>query len=310
MGQTAAVTIGSHLRALLGFSRFLQATLSVAQPFCAALVALQGFPTPDRLLLGLSAAWAGFLAVFALNDFLDEGLDRRRFAHLRGYDDFDIDSAMVRHPLAQGQLTRTLGVLWIGGLGLYALVAAYLLQPRAAFLFLLAALLEVAYCKLARITPLKTVPSGAMVGVGALAGWAAMSAAVRPLEMGLLFLWMFAWEIGGRNIVNDFADVEEDARLGVRTVPLVYGPRAAARLVFVCLLCTVLAAAGLGLAAGLHPLSYLLPSGLAGVYLLVWPGIRLLRQPTPQQSLALFNRASFYPPAVLVALIASLYLPF
>ncbi len=46
--------IGNNIRPLLAFSRVLQATLSVAQPFAAALVALHGFPSPDRLLLGLS----------------------------------------------------------------------------------------------------------------------------------------------------------------------------------------------------------------------------------------------------------------
>lgn len=286
----------------------LQATLSVAQPFSVALIALHGLPSVDRLLLGLSAAWAGFLAVFALNDLLDVDLDRARFAHLRGFEGFDIDSALSRHPLAQRQVPFPLGVTWIAGLALYALAGAYLLNPFAAALFLLAALLEALYCKLARLTPLKFLVSGAMVGVGALAGWVAMTEEVRPWEMAVLFLWMFAWEIGGRNLVNDFADVEEDVLLGIKTVPVVHGPRVAAHLTFWFLVATNVAALALQPASQLGIL-YLVAASSAGLYLLLWPGFQLLRSPTPGKAMALFNRASLYPPAVLAILLASLYLP-
>jgi 4-hydroxybenzoate polyprenyltransferase len=296
------------LRGLFGFSRSVQATLSVAQPFAVALVALHGFPSLDRLILGISAAWAGFLAVFALNDLLDVELDRARFSHLRKYEAFDIDSTLVRHPLAQRQIGVRLGMLWVGILATYALVAAYLLNPPAAGLFLAAALLELLYCKLARVTPWKIVPSGAMVGVGALAGWVAMTGEIRPLEMSLLFLWMAAWEIGGRNIVNDFADVDEDERLGVKTVPVVYGPRVAARMTAFFLGVTLLASLLLQPAAQLNAV-YPAGAALVGGYLLIWPAIRLLRAPVPRNALSLFNRASLYPPVMLIVLIASLYLP-
>jgi 4-hydroxybenzoate polyprenyltransferase len=299
----------SQLKMLLGFSRVAQASLSVAQPFAAALIALHGFPPIDRLLLGLSAAWAGFLAVFALNDLLDIEVDRVRFAHLRGYDDFDLDSAMVRHPLAQEQLPFGLGAAWVGGLATYALVAAYMLSPIAAGMFVLAALLEAIYCKLAGVTHLKFLVSGAMVGVGALAGWIAMTSEVRLLEFALVFLWMAAWEMGGRNITNDFADVEEDERLGVKTVPLVYGPKAAAFLTLALILLTNGAALALTLVSHLN-IACLVGMAAAGLLLLLLPALKLIVSPTPQNALSLFNRASFYPPVALAVLIVSLYLPF
>ena len=127
-----------YLRPLLGFSRVLQATLSVAQPLLAGLIALHGFPSLDRTALALSAAWAGFLAVFAMNDLLDINLDKARFAHLRDYSGFDVDSALVRHPLAQRQIPYWLGVAWIGGLTAYALIGGYILSPLAPLMFLLA----------------------------------------------------------------------------------------------------------------------------------------------------------------------------
>jgi 4-hydroxybenzoate polyprenyltransferase len=306
--MASAGRVMGTLRGLFGLSRSVQATLSVAQPFAVALVALHGFPSLDRLIIGISAAWAGFLAVFALNDLLDVEVDRARFSHLRQYEAFDIDSALVRHPLAQRQIGVRLSVLWIGILAAYALVAAYLLNPPAAGLFLAAALLELLYCKLARVTPWKTMVSGAMVGVGALAGWVAMTGEVRPLEMSLLFLWMAAWEIGGRNIVNDFADVEEDEQLGIRTVPVVYGPRVAALMTSLFLGLTLLASLALQPASQLSTL-YLAGAALVGGYLLIWPAIGLLRAPVPRNARSLFNRASLYPPAMLIVLIASLHLP-
>jgi 4-hydroxybenzoate polyprenyltransferase len=303
----ATGSIVGRVRAVLGFSRFLQASLSVAQPVIGMLLAAQGVPSLPRLLLAISACWAGFLAVFALNDLLDVPLDRARFAHLRGYEGFDIDSALARHPLAQGQVSFTFGAAWIACLGLFALLATYLLHPVAALLFAAAVLLEAIYCRLARVTPLKFLVSGIMVGAGAVAGWAAMAIPLRPAAVALLFLWIAAWEIGGRNIVNDFADVEEDERLGVRTVPLAYGPRVAARLDFAFLVATALGGVLLQPLAGLGP-AYGLVALASGVYLLLLPGVGLLRRPLPQQAMVVFNRASLYPPVVLGGLILSLLL--
>ncbi len=297
------------VRAFLGFSRALQATLSIAQPAFAAVVALHGLPPAGTAILGLGAAAAGFFAVFALNDLLDVDLDRARFEHLRGYTGFDIDSTMSRHPLARRQLAYPSGLGWVGGLAALAFAGAYFLSPFAAALFLVAAVLEVVYCRLARLTAFKFLFTGAMVGFGALAGWVAVTSRVRPWEMALVFLWMFAWEIGGRNIVNDFADVEEDVRLGIKTVSVVYGPGVAARLTFMFLAIT--AAASLALELLSHSsLVFLAASAAAGLCLLIWPGVKLLRSPTPENAMGLFNRASFYPPVMLGLLLATLYLPF
>ncbi len=305
----AAGRLGSQARAFLGFSRAVQATLSVAQPAFAAVLALHGLPAVGLMVIGLVAAFAGFFAVFALNDLLDVDLDRARFDHLRGFAGFDIDSAMARHPLAQGQLGFPLGLAWVVVLALLGLFCAYLLSPVAAILFVVAALLEIGYCRLARVTTLKFLVTGMMVGCGTLAGWAAVTGEIRAAEILVLFVWMFAWEIGGRNIVNDFADVEEDVRLGIKSVAVVYGPGFAARLTFVFVLLAAASALAFQPLAGLG-LSYAFVAALLGGYLLIWPGLRLWRYPSPQNAMALFNRASFYPPLMLAGLLLSLYLPF
>ena len=236
-------------------------------------------------------------------------LDRARFNHLRGFHRFDIDSTLSRHPLAQDQLGMRSGLAWVAGLALLGFAGAYVLSPVASVLFIMAALLEVVYCRLARVTPLKFLVSGIMVGCGALAGWTAVTGEIRALEMAVLFVWMAAWEIGGRNLVNDFADVEEDERLGIKSVAAVYGPRLSSLLTLVFV---VLAAAS---ALALHALArlgspYLAFAAIGGVYLLIWPGLKLWQRPSPEQAMAVFNRASFYPPLMVAGVLFSLYLRF
>ncbi|MCL4535933.1 MAG: hypothetical protein M1370_12335 [Bacteroidetes bacterium] len=104
--------------------------------------------------------------------------------------------------------------------------------------------------------------------------------------------------------------MEEDIRLGVVTVPLAYSPRRAAQATFCLIAVTVAAALVLQPLSHLSVLSYLLPSAAVSVYLLLWPGLKLVQSPVPQAALALFNRASFYPPVMLALLIASVSLPF
>jgi 4-hydroxybenzoate polyprenyltransferase len=115
-----------------------------------------------------------------------------------------------------------------------------------------------------------------------------------------LFLWLFLWEVGGQNVPNDWADVEEDRRLGARTAPVFLGLGGASRV--------VLAALGACAALGvlLPWLSPLRPSllaltgiGAAGIVLLALPALRLRHSRSPEDAFALFNRASYYPLTVL-----------
>jgi 4-hydroxybenzoate polyprenyltransferase len=303
-----ALTFPERLKAFYGFSRGLQATLSISQPALAAIIALGGLPSLDKIVLGVIAATAGYFAVFAVNDLIDVRLDRRRFSHLREYEGFDVDSAAVRHPLAQGYFSYAQGVAWIAVLTLIALVCAYLLSPIAAFLFLVAALLEVGYCLMATVTPLKFIPTGLMVAVGACAGWFAVTDRIDWPLLAAFFVWMAAWEIGGRNIVNDWSDVEEDVHLGVKTIPVVYGYRVAGALIFTFLTITFVASIVLAV-LGLPALGalFLLGAVAEGVYALLLPGVKLLRDPRPAVALQLFNKASFYPMVMLPILLVSVY---
>ena len=285
----------------------MQAHLSIAQPALASLVAARGIPDVDVIVLGFFAAWAGLHAVFAINDVVDYQLDRRRFAHLKSFTGFDIDAALIRHPLAQGYLRRRHALGWIASLGAVALALALVLAPMSAAMFGGAIVLEVIYCLLATVTAWKFLITGVMVGLGTLAGWFPVTSEVR-CGLVWVFAWMAVWEVGGRNIVNDWSDVEEDVALGIRTVPVQFGPRVAAGMILVA----NLAATGLG--AAIAPAASLawwyIPIALViGAALLVVPSLRLVRRRDGASAHHLFNLASFYPPAMVIAVGAGYVLP-
>ncbi|SOD67615.1 4-hydroxybenzoate polyprenyltransferase [Streptomyces zhaozhouensis] len=287
-----------NVRVLYGFSRGTQATLSVAQPMLGLLLA--GGTSPGRMVLVGLAAFAAYFAVFAVNDLIDWNIDQQRFANLREFDGYDIDSAGVRHPLAQGRLSLPVAASWVASLGAVSLVLAAMISWVCVVLFVAAGVLEALYCKLARVTPYKTLLTGVMVALGGCVGWFAVTDAVNDPLLWLFALWLAAWEIGGRNIVNDLADVDEDKHLGVRTVPTVYGRRRSGVVSAVGLLVTFAASVGMVLEA-LPVVGLLGAAGTlaAGGYALVWPALRLLRCSEPPTALDVFNRASLYPLVVL-----------
>jgi 4-hydroxybenzoate polyprenyltransferase len=283
---------GDTIAAIIDLSRTRQALLSVAQPALAAVVALQRLPSLRQISLGLVAASAGFLAVFALNDVLDRRVDAESLSMGKAATTgFDIDTAFVRHPLARGDLSPAVSLAWVGGLGLLSAVCAYLLSPICLALFALAVALEVIYCLLRRVTWLKTIVSGLMVGVGGLAGWAA----VAPLSLAAVpvFAFLALWEIGGRNLPNDLADVDVDRPLRITTVATVFGRQVAAR-----------ATLGVGLATlgallfVQEPLIVTVASLAVGVWAIALPGVALVRAPTTEEAGRYFNRASLLPALV------------
>jgi 4-hydroxybenzoate polyprenyltransferase len=213
---------------LLDFARSRSAFLSLGEPALGALIAYGAIPSARVILLGLLAAIAGYLCVYALNDLLDLQADRKEIeayaAHPRDPEQevMQLDILSVRHPVAAGALPLWAGITWVAVLGAVGLVAAYLLRPLCAWLFVLCALLQVLYCALRHKTWLKIIPAGTMVAVGGLAGWFAVGRA----HWGALafFFLLLLWEIAGRNLSNDLADVEHDRMVGIATLAATRGP--------------------------------------------------------------------------------------
>lgn len=288
-------TAPTRIAAVADLSRARQALLSVAQPALGAILAARGLPPSRTMALGVLAATTGYLAVFSLNDVLDVRADAD--ALRAGKDEGaerDIDTIALRHPLARRLLPASFGVAWVVTLAVVATVAAWLLEPAAVALFALAVALEAAYCALRRVTHLKTLVSGVMVGIGGLAGWAA----VGPLtwDAAAFFGFLAAWEIAGRNLSNDLADIAADSATGIRTVATVRGPRTSVRWIAYGTLATLLALAALPL----PPLS-VAATLAAGVLTMAAPLPALRRDPTPGRAAGYFNRASLLPALVFSA---------
>lgn len=245
-------------------------------------------------LLGLLAALAGYLCVYSLNDLLDLKSDREELRK-NSLDPLTwepavshVDITTLRHPVAAGALSLWAAITWVSILGIVGLAAAYLLRPLCAWLFIACAVLEVLYCVLRRRTWLKAIPAGVLVALGGLAGWFA----VENATWGTLafFVLLFVWEITGRNLSNDLADVTHDRLLGITTLASTHGVHAA-----------VITIAG---GSFLMPVIALLQPGpwptrallaLAALATMSAPAVVLMRNPTEDNAQRYFNRASFFP---------------
>jgi 4-hydroxybenzoate polyprenyltransferase len=184
------------------------------------------------------------------------------------------------------------------------LIGAWLINPPLVLVVLAAAVLEVAYCLLLKVTYWRTLISGLVKSCGPVAAVFEVQPTPSLPLLGLMVAWIMLWEIGGQNIPADWNDIEEDRHIGARTIPLVLGPRRAGWLVVITLILAVITSLFLPRMSPLHlgPV-YLVFSALAGLLLLVWPAIRLLRTGASWQAARLFDRASHYP-LVQLALIA------
>ena len=302
--RTAAV------KKFIGLSRMSHSVLDVAHPAAGALLVLGAAPSIRLAALGLVSAFSGFTAVFALNDVMDARVDAEKMAkYEKEAEAFDLDSLGTRHPIAQGALSRRAAIGWVAFWGLLSLVTAFLLKPLCALLLAAAVSLELLYCALLRVSHWKSLLSGVMVAVGGLAGVFAVSSRPAPLAVILFALWAACWEIGGRNIPNDWSDIEEDVHLGVRTLPIRFGRLASSRLSAFFASAIVILSLSFPLVAPIKNVPvYLILAAAAGLFLLLLPLLRWLREQSTESAMTYFNKACFYPLAVFGALALSLFI--
>lgn len=300
------MTRASRLKRDLGYffalSRTPHAVLDLAAPALTALLWLDRFPAFWVVAVGLVTSFAGYTAIYALNDLVDARGDRRRLAiGCSDYGDY-LDAATIRHPVAQGCLSLRAGASWAAGWGAVSMFGAWLLNPVCMLVFLAAGVLETLYCLLVMVTPLRALVSGLVKTAGPVAAILVVDRAPDPGQLAIMFVWLYLWEIGGQNIPADWADIEEDRSLGVRTLPVRLSTTCASRIAGVCLIGTVAIGVVLGRFRSLAGvLMYGAGALAAGVVLLLVPAIRLMRRHDRSGALALFNRASYYPLGVLGA---------
>jgi 4-hydroxybenzoate polyprenyltransferase len=292
----------------LALSRTPHGLLDLAVPALAALLCLGQFPPAGLVIVGLLTVFAGYTSVYALNDLVDYRIDREKLRQedpeqKAGY----LDAVLVRHPLAQGLLSPKEGLVWAGSWALIALLGAYLLNPVCAVIFVSGCLLEAVYCGLLRVSHLRLYISGVVKSLGGIAAVFAVTPQPSWGFLLLLFAWIFSWEIGGQNVPADWHDVEADQALGAKTIPVTWGLPGASRLALASL--TISVALGVGLLAfsplPLGALTLVLGLG-AGVYFLLLPAYALYCTRVRSQASRLFNRASYYPLALLLIVLLRL----
>ncbi|MBW1698080.1 MAG: UbiA family prenyltransferase [Deltaproteobacteria bacterium] len=291
----------ARIKLFLGLSRTPHGLLDMATAALGALLWLGAFPPWNVVLIGLITAFAGYTAVYALNDLVDYRVDKERvrFGKLRASAGY-LDDVLIRHPIAHGLLSFKAGLYWTVSWALLALAGAYILNPVCVVIFLSGCLLETVYCLLLRVSYLRTFVSGAVKTSGAVAAVFAVDPKPSFVFVTLLFLWLFFWEVGGQNIPHDWADIEEDRQLGTETIAVRLGADKSAKIIFFSLVLAV----GCGiLIFSLSPvpykLSFMMSAAAIGILLLMMPAVRVLKTNDRKHAMELFNRASYYPLALL-----------
>lgn len=298
----------SRLKLYLALSRTPHGLLDMATPAFGALVWMGTFPPANIIILGLITAFAGYTAVYALNDLIDRHVDEKKI-RLGQFTvpGADLDALLVRHPIARGLLSFRQGLLWTAAWAFLALLGAYKLNPVCVLIFVMGCVLEGVYCLLLRISHLRAFVSGAVKTSGALAAVYAVDPNPSPPFLLVLFLLFFFWEVGGQNVPNDWSDIKGDTRIHGKTMPIKFGQGGAAGIILGSLsLALVLSLVLLLLAPIGFGLPWLALSLFVGLCFLIIPGVQLYRKQSAEGAIALFNRASCYPLALLILVIVKI----
>jgi 4-hydroxybenzoate polyprenyltransferase len=298
----------NRLKLFWALSRTPHGLLDMCTPAFAALLALGAFPPIEIILIGLITTFAGYTAVYALNDVVDYRVDQEKVSSgVLAAAGCDLDGVIVRHPMAQGLLSFQDGLLWAAGWAAVALVGAFILNPVCVAIFLGGCALEAIYCRLWRVSPFRTLVSGAVKTSGAMAAVFAVDPHPSPVFLIALFCTLFFWELGGQNIPNDLSDLEEDRRLQARTLPVHCGVGRAVSIAAAALAGTlVLNVLTFQLSRLPHASFFALLALAASCYLMVIPGLRLIQARERSAAMQLFNQASYYPAAMLAVVLLSL----
>lgn len=291
----------SRLKLFFALSRTPHGLLDMCTPAFGALLWLGDFPSFFIIIIGLLTTFAGYTAVYALNDVIDYKVDKEKAAQgglaTAGG---DLDGILVRHPMAQGYLTYKEGVFWSIAWALLALIGALILNPICVLIFVGGCALETIYCRLWRVSPFRTFISGAVKTSGALAAVYAVDPNPSAAFLIVLFLLLFFWEIGGQNIPNDWADHEEDSRMKAKTIPIRWGLPIANRLILLTVILTlVMSTVVFSFSRADYSIIYVVLALAGGGYLLLLPAWKLNKTRDRADALALFNLASYYPLALL-----------
>lgn len=291
------------MKRFLALSRTSHGVLDLATPGFCALLWLGGFPQLSVILLSIFTAFAGYTAIYALNDLVGIVVDKEKFAVSELNAGYSVEASEMRYPLARNILSYQSGWAWMIFWFILAGIGSYLLNPFIVVILIAAAVLETIYCLLLKVTYLRTFVSGMVKASGPIAAIFVVDKNPSPTLLLLLFAWLFFWEIGGQNVPADWNDTAEDIRVGAKTIPIHFGFEKAGLIVMIALALTVLISCFLPL---LSPASlgipYILASLVVGYFFLLQPGYQLYHSKEGRMAGRLFDRASFYPVVQLIVI--------
>jgi 4-hydroxybenzoate polyprenyltransferase len=298
----------SRLKLFFALSRTPHGLLDMATPALGALLWLGRFPSFEVIVIGLVTTFAGYTAVYALNDVVDYRVDQEKIRLCGDFDTgCDLDAVMIRHPMAQGYLSFKEGVLWTAAWSMVALLGAFYLNPVCIAIFIIGCVLETVYCLLLKVSHLRTLVSGGVKTAGAIAGVFAVDPNPSPLYVSMLFFWFFSWEIGGQNVPNDWADIEEDRHLRAQTIPVRLGPDRANAVILGSLLMTLMLSMVVFYVSPIpFEFPFMVASMATGLCFLILPAALLYTVKAGQYAMVLFNIASYYPVALFVIVVVKL----
>ncbi len=300
----------SRLKLFFALSRTPHGLLDMCTPGFAALLWLGEFPSSFIIVIGMITTFAGYTAVYALNDVIDYKVDKEKAAK-GGLSNAggDLDGILVRHPMAQGYLSFREGIFWSAAWSLLALIGALILNPICVLIFVGGCALEIIYCLLWRVSPFRTFISGAVKTSGALAAVFAVDPNPSGTYLVVLFLLLFFWEIGGQNIPNDWADHEEDSRMRAKTIPIRWGLPVANQLILITIILTLgMSMIVFSYSRSDYGIFYSFLALATGGYLLLLPALKLNKTRDRADAMALFNRASYYPLALLGIVLVKIFI--
>lgn len=291
------------MKRFFALSRTTHGILDLATPGFVALLWLGAFPKWQIILLSLFTAFAAYTAIYALNDLVGIAVDKEKFVG-RINVGYSVEASRLRYPLAQNALSYQGGLLWFGVWFVLALGGSFLLNPTIVVILAAAAVLEVIYCLLLKVTYLRTLVSGLVKSSGPIAAVFVVDPKPSLSFLALILAWTFFWEVGGQNVPADWNDTVEDKRVHAKTIPLQLGTHTAGIIVLLSLGLTVIISLFL---PQISPFNlgwiYLLASAAVGLFLLLKPGYELFRRQKEERMAGkLFDSASYYPLAQLLIL--------
>ncbi len=304
--------IPEKLQPYFALSRTHHGVLDMMSPIFAALLFTGGFPRADIIFVGLVTVFAGYTAIYALNDIVGFREDKTNISNISDASGSqDPDAVLMRHPLAQGAVTFQAAVVWALIWGIVAILGAFYLNPVCMIIFLAGAVLETVYVLLLKITWLRIIVTGFVKSAGPVAAVFAVDSSPDIGFVLLIFAFHFLWEAGGQNIPNDLADMDHDQAVNAKTLPIHFGRDKT---------CMLILGALIGAVAVIYP-AFLFSSVRFGwpsytaltvvcLALLLWPGIKLFMTKADTDAMSLFNKASYFPLSIVCIILLSLFIDF